>query len=869
MDVPQVRSAAQPAPARPAVPQLTQDDIATEDDESQPLSPPQRTQPTVMVLHGLTGCFHHQSYHDCLFSYAVSGSGKSTFCHHLTQLDPTYCRVNQDVLKTRKACLSAARQALAQGFNVVIDRTNLTPQQRQHWVELGRQFGAKLIAVDLITPKQTCMQRAARRMNHEGGVEGEKAKGVIARQAGDPDRCRPTVSEGFVDVYKAASTPSCVKAVLAGRHLTKAELQRVQGQRAITAYFSQGSQNSQRTTPSTSARTSPSTRQPPALASQSSRPAWKTPPPVWQAPTSQVASSSPDSFPTLNGSFPRTHSPKRQAGHEQTSPRSRTVGNIAQAMASTKRDGARLSAPTTDKDAIIGEELNSPRLSPKACLTVTSPTTMAALAPNTPSHRYEMDVQLSQDVEDTLGGWNCATCTFFNVKPLALVCEMCGTPRNADKSARADGGKDHPATQDAMEDSPDKHETNDKSEAADDPSMSQHQFSIDAPVFRPSFAAEQPRPSVQFNGLYPPKQSRPESQQASHHTSQQPSQQAYHGGDSSPPPPGMQSHYNSQAYGTPLQPEQQYSPLPYPPAQQALSYQDAFDWNDPGHCPFCFHRERHAKADCPVLTAYMAQQASHEASGCDGSADTTRQHGTTMTDVTTKMDRLSYADNDNAIHKGTKPDKRRDVRNSSANDGGQLSQGVPMTTGNSTSTDAAPVDVCVALIPDPKDPVAKALLKAHRQVQASFPNLATTLHCQLTEAFPLPACQQQAAITAISASLAESCKHAIVASVRQWLITSNLISLVMDVSQSRAIARDVQRTLSTLEVTKIAGQEAVAVATKRVDTMVLALSFDEEDKDEIAQAYRKALPAHLPFKINMAAALLRLADEPTVIQVLR
>eukprot|EP00045_Choanoeca_perplexa_P016432 m.222789 g.222789 ORF g.222789 m.222789 type:complete len:804 (+) comp17257_c1_seq5:2122-4533(+) len=335
-------------------PHQTLDDVDTQEDDIDDEAQPSR--PTVMVLYGLTG------------------AGKSTFCHHLVALDPSYVRINQDVLKTRQACLAKAAATLQNGHNVVIDRTNLTPKQRAYWLDLAHVHHARAIAVHLVTPKNTCMSRAQRRVNHEGGVEGQDAKRIIGLQASDPARCPPTKAEGFAEVFAVTSTVSCVKAVLAGKHVSKAQLSQPAGQRAITSFFRQPSQSQPRSSIKPTQ---------PTLASLSSAPAWGRP--VTHAATStSVASSSPDSFPSLNNSYrPRITAPEFK--------------------------------PT--------EQLPIP----PAPLAPLSP--LAPLAPNTPSHRYEMTVALSDQVRDTFEaapGWSCAACTYVNTKPLALACEICG-----------------------------------------------------------------------------------------------------------------------------------------------------------------------------------------------------------------------------------------------------------------------------------------------------------------------------------------------------------------------------------------------------------------------------------------------------------
>jgi hypothetical protein len=81
-------------------------------------------------------------------THGCAGAGKSTFANLLLEaaassaaaaaatrspqsaaLARPWSRVSQDVLKTRKRCFRATEEALRQGSNVIIDRTNLDTAQ--------------------------------------------------------------------------------------------------------------------------------------------------------------------------------------------------------------------------------------------------------------------------------------------------------------------------------------------------------------------------------------------------------------------------------------------------------------------------------------------------------------------------------------------------------------------------------------------------------------------------------------------------------------------------------------------------------------------------------------------------------------------
>jgi predicted small secreted protein len=114
----------------------------------------------------------------------LTGSGKSTFASlFITEMEKRgiHCweRVSQDLLKTRKKCEVLAEQLLGEGKSILIDRTNLSEDQRLPWIELARTHGAKVEAIFLNVEKDECAERVKKRLVHEGGVTGAGAGRVI------------------------------------------------------------------------------------------------------------------------------------------------------------------------------------------------------------------------------------------------------------------------------------------------------------------------------------------------------------------------------------------------------------------------------------------------------------------------------------------------------------------------------------------------------------------------------------------------------------------------------------------------------------------------------------------------------------------
>jgi predicted kinase len=147
-------------------------------------------------------CYHASTRVGChvqhsltLLSCCSVGSGKSTFAQAVVQNSPSsWCRINQDSLKSRKRCESVAKQSLAARSNVIIDRTNCDAAQRAHWVKIAAQFRSPCFALCFKYPVDVCASRGAARVHHEGGVSGNMAKQLTARLSAvlsGVNRCLP------------------------------------------------------------------------------------------------------------------------------------------------------------------------------------------------------------------------------------------------------------------------------------------------------------------------------------------------------------------------------------------------------------------------------------------------------------------------------------------------------------------------------------------------------------------------------------------------------------------------------------------------------------------------------------------------------
>jgi predicted kinase len=132
----------------------------------------------------------------------LPGSGKSTYLERMAVRglasdmirglladDETDQTVNERVFQTLRYLL---RQRLAIDRPVTyIDATNLRPEERRPYLEIGHQFGCDVEAVFFDVPLAVCLERNALRLR----IVPEDALAKMASKL-----VAPTVEEGFVKV---------------------------------------------------------------------------------------------------------------------------------------------------------------------------------------------------------------------------------------------------------------------------------------------------------------------------------------------------------------------------------------------------------------------------------------------------------------------------------------------------------------------------------------------------------------------------------------------------------------------------------------------------------------------------------------------
>jgi len=127
------------------------------------------------------------------------GAGKSTFAEQLQHHFPRFVRCNQDDLGDRRRVEKLARDSLAQGLSVCIDRTNVNADQRNHWIRIAREFpGTSIWVIVFDTPYEVCEARLRTRVSHPTIKSPEQGLWVLSNFAAD--FVYPDPSEGYDNI---------------------------------------------------------------------------------------------------------------------------------------------------------------------------------------------------------------------------------------------------------------------------------------------------------------------------------------------------------------------------------------------------------------------------------------------------------------------------------------------------------------------------------------------------------------------------------------------------------------------------------------------------------------------------------------------
>ena len=119
-----------------------------------------------------------------LLLVGLPGSGKSTLAAQLGDRDARWQVVCQDELGTRARCEDAMREGLLRDRRIVVDRTNLSAEQRSTWIDLALSGGISAQRTAVLwmdVAPQECIRRVRARRGHPTIRNGNAAAGIVAR----------------------------------------------------------------------------------------------------------------------------------------------------------------------------------------------------------------------------------------------------------------------------------------------------------------------------------------------------------------------------------------------------------------------------------------------------------------------------------------------------------------------------------------------------------------------------------------------------------------------------------------------------------------------------------------------------------------
>ncbi len=126
----------------------------------------------------------------------LQASGKSAFFH--ARFAATRTHVSKDLFRNNKnpnrRQAQLIQEALQEGKSVVVDNTNPTAEGRSPLIELGRQYGAKIVGYYFESEVRRCLERNRQRT-------GKARVPDVAIYATAKKLVRPSYSEGFDELF--------------------------------------------------------------------------------------------------------------------------------------------------------------------------------------------------------------------------------------------------------------------------------------------------------------------------------------------------------------------------------------------------------------------------------------------------------------------------------------------------------------------------------------------------------------------------------------------------------------------------------------------------------------------------------------------
>lgn len=129
---------------------------------------------------------------EAIIFVGIQGAGKSTFFKQ--RFFDTHIRINLDMLRTKNREKLILEACLAAKQKFVIDKTNLTREEREKYIVAAKSFGFKIVGYYF----QTNLEKAIERNNQRQG----KAKVPEKALLGSFNRLKiPQFDEGFDELF--------------------------------------------------------------------------------------------------------------------------------------------------------------------------------------------------------------------------------------------------------------------------------------------------------------------------------------------------------------------------------------------------------------------------------------------------------------------------------------------------------------------------------------------------------------------------------------------------------------------------------------------------------------------------------------------
>ena len=115
-----------------------------------------------------------------IVAVGLPGAGKSRFHEKFL---PDAVRCCQDLLKRREKVEALVEETVRAGGIAYVDRTDLDPKQRSHWVKIAKRCNVEVVALRFTADVSTCIERAkarASRGEHDGELNNpDKVAGLV------------------------------------------------------------------------------------------------------------------------------------------------------------------------------------------------------------------------------------------------------------------------------------------------------------------------------------------------------------------------------------------------------------------------------------------------------------------------------------------------------------------------------------------------------------------------------------------------------------------------------------------------------------------------------------------------------------------